>query len=179
MDAFLAVASKREVRAYDGRTLAGDAVRRILEAGRVAGSSRNRQTRRFIALLDRGLIEQAADAVYAPPNLRGAALVVAIVVQGRGPVGFDAGRAGQNMMLVAWNEGIGSCPNGTADPDRLHAVLGLAEDEQVASVISFGHPAKSRDPERRTAEEWIDRADRLPFDEIVEVRDGPGSAQDR
>ena len=24
--------------------------------------------------------------------------------------GFDCGRAAQNMMLAAWNEGIGSCP---------------------------------------------------------------------
>ena len=112
MDAFLAVVSKREVRRYDARPLDENATRRMLEAGRIAGSAGNRQRRRFVVLSDR---DAAAEAVYAPDNLRGAALVVAIVVAGKGPLGFDAGRAAQNMMLAAWGEGIGSCPNGVSD----------------------------------------------------------------
>jgi len=39
MDAYVAVVSKREVREYDGRPISAEAERRILEAGRVAGSS--------------------------------------------------------------------------------------------------------------------------------------------
>ena len=31
--------------------------------------------------------------------------MVAIVIGGKGPTSFDAGRAAQNMMLAAWNEG--------------------------------------------------------------------------
>jgi nitroreductase len=170
MDAFLAIVSRREAREYDSRPLPEDAVRRILEAGRLAGSSRNRQARRFIVLRDRRLIEHAAEAVYAPGNLLGAALVVAIVVGGKGPLGFDAGRAAQNMMLAAWSEGIGSCPNGVSDPDRMREVVGHAPDEQVATVLSFGYPERSRNPEGRSAEEWISRADRRPFDEVVERR---------
>jgi nitroreductase len=170
MDAFLAIVSRREVREYDARPLPADAVRRILEAGRLAGSSRNRQQRRFIVLRDRGLIEHAAEAVHAPGNLLGAALVVAIVVSGKGPLAFDAGRAAQNMMLAAHSEGIGSCPNGVSDAIGMEAVLGHAEDEQVATVISFGYPARPRDPGRRSPEEWITRADRLPFEQVIEER---------
>ena len=44
--------------------------------------------------------------------------------RGKGPTGFDAGRAAQNMMLAAWGDGIGSCPNGIANPEALAAVLG-------------------------------------------------------
>lgn len=171
MDGYLTVVSKRDVRNYDGRPLPDDAVRRILEAGRVTGSSRNRQARRFIAIRDRELIEQAAEAVYRAANLLGAALVVAVVVRGKGPLGLDAGRAAQNMMLAAWSEGIGSCPNGIADADAMRATLGIDEEEQVAILISFGYPARARDPQRRSPEEWIERADRLPFDEVVELRD--------
>jgi nitroreductase len=169
VDAYLALVSKREVRAYADRPLPDDAVRRLLEAGRMAGSSRNRQARRFVVLRDDAL-ERAARAVYMPDNLLGAALAVAIVVRGKGPTGFDAGRAAQNMMLAASNDGIGSCPNGIADADALAAVLGHGDDEQVATVISFGYPARPVDPETRTPEEWIARADRLPFDEVVELR---------
>jgi len=170
VDTYLAIASKREVREYDSRPLPDDAVRRILDAGRAAGSSRNRQLRRFVVLRDPSVVERAAEGVYNPENLLGAALVVAVVVRGKGPVAFDAGRAAQNMMLAAWDEGIGSSPNGVADADRLRDALGLGPEEQVAIVLSFGYPARRVDPQRRSASEWIERADRLPFDDIVEER---------
>ena len=53
---------------------------------------------------------------------------------------------------------------------RLQAALGHGDDEQVATVLTFGHPARPRDPEKRSAEEWIERADRRPLEEIVEER---------
>jgi len=169
MDVFLAVVSKREVRSYDDRPLPDDAVRRVLEAGRLAGSSRNRQQRRFVVLRD-GALARAAETVWAGDNLRGARMAVAILVRGKGPTSFDAGRAAQNMMLAASGEGIGSCPNGVADPEALAAILGQGEDEQVVTVLSFGYPARPVDAGSRTPEEWIDRTDRLAFDEVVEVR---------
>jgi nitroreductase len=169
VDVYLAIVSKREVRAYADRPLPDDALRRVLQAGRLAGSSRNRQARRFVVLRDDALA-RAAEAVWSPGNVSGAALAVAIVIRGKGPTGFDAGRAAQNMMLAAWGDGIGSCPNGIADPEALAAVLGHADDEQVATVLSFGYPARPVDPESRTPDEWIERADRLAFDEVVEVR---------
>jgi nitroreductase len=170
MDTYLAIASKREVRQYADRPLPDDAIRRILDAGRVAGSSQNRQNRRFIAIRDRDLRERLAPCVYTPTNVLGAALAVAIVIGGKGPTAFDAGRAGQNMMLAAWNEGIGSSPNGIADAELLAEVLGHGEDERVAIVLTFGYPARPVDPQSRTSEEWIERADRLPLDEVVDLR---------
>jgi nitroreductase len=170
METDLAIASKREVRQYADRPLPDDAIRRILDAGRVAGSSQNRQSRRFIAIRDRDLLERLAPCVYVPTNVLGAALAVAIVTRGKGPTSFDAGRAGQNMMLAAWNEGIGSTPNGIADAELLAPVLGHGEDERVAIVLTFGYPARPSDPARRTAAEWIERADRLPFNDVVDLR---------
>ena len=168
MDTFLAVASRREVRDYAGRPIPVDAVQRILEAGRSSGSSRNRQPWRFIVVESPSLRERLADAVYAPANVRGAALVVVIANQGRGPTAFDAGRAAQNMMLTAWNDHIGSCPNGMPDLDAVAELLDLAEDERPTIVLTFGYPARTRDPQRHEAIEWLERADRKPFDQVVE-----------
>jgi nitroreductase len=170
VDAYLAIASRREVREYADRPVAPDVERRILEAGRVAGSSQNRQGRRFVVLRDRNRVERAARAVYVPANLLGAPFVVAVVVRGRGPLAFDAGRAAQNMLLAAWSEGIGSCPNGIADPEAARAAVGIDDSEQVATVLTFGYPTRAVDPERRSPEQWIDRANRLPYDEVVEER---------
>jgi nitroreductase len=167
VDAFLAVASKREVREYSDRPVPDATVRRILEAGRIAGSSGNRQPWRFLVVADPRVREGLAEAVYAPGNVRGARLVVAISVRGSGPTAFDAGRAAQNMMLAAWNEGIGSCPNGMPDTNAVARVLGLEEDERPVIVLTFGYPGRARDPQRRSPEEWIARADRKPFEEVV------------
>jgi nitroreductase len=96
--------------------------------------------------------------------VQGAKLVVAIV----GRSGLDTGRCAQNMLLAAWNDGVGSCPNGQRDPEAARAALGLGEDEEIAIVLTFGYPAQERDPERRSAEEWSARADRKPLEELVE-----------
>jgi len=165
VDAYLAVVSKREVRSYADRALPPEVVRRILEAGRVAGSSQNRQARRFV-VLDR-VKDDVARCVFVPTNVSTAALAVAIVIGGRGPAGFDAGRAAQNMMLAAWNDGVGSCPNGVAEAEELARLLGLDDSERVANIVSFGYPAREVAPVRRTAEDWIAAADRKPFDEII------------
>ena len=47
MDTFLAIVSKRDTRRYSERPIPDDIVHRILEAGRLAGSAKNRQPWRF------------------------------------------------------------------------------------------------------------------------------------
>ena len=88
-------------------------------------------------------------------------------MSGKGPISFDAGRAAQNMVLAAWNDGVGSCPNGMADVEATGRPLGLRDDERLVIILSFGYPAKPLDPESRTPEEWSRRANRKPLDEIV------------
>jgi nitroreductase len=169
VDTFLAIASRREVREYAPEPLDADVERRILEAGRIAGSSRNTQPWTFVVLRGAQARERTAAAVYASGNVHGAAFVVAIVVSGRGRAEFDAGRATQNMLLEAWNDGVGGCPNGVSDTEAMNELLGLAEDERVSIVLTFGRPARRRDPARRSPEEWLARAGRRPLDELVRV----------
>lgn len=167
MDAYLAVVAKREVRTYADRPIPEEVVERLLEAGRVTGSSMNRQAWRFLALESREIRHAVADTVYAPANLRGAALAVAIVVTGGATADFDAGRAAQNMMLAALNDGVGSCPNGVADRDRFAELIALEEGERPAIVVSFGFPASAYRPEERSPQEWVRRARRKPASEVV------------
>ena len=124
MDVYLAIASKRDERHYADRAIPDEVVGRILDAGRLAGSAQNRQPWEFVLVSDK---QALAEAVYVPDNVRTAGLVVAILGAG----GIDIGRAAQNMMLAAWNEGVVSCSNGLASPDRLAELLGLEADEQV------------------------------------------------
>jgi nitroreductase len=164
MDTFLAIASRRETKRFGGRPLADDVVRRILDAGRLSGSGKNRQPWTFVVLSDPASI---APYVYDPRNLEGAALAVAIVVSGKGPISFDAGRAAQNMLLAAWNEGLISTPNGIGDEALARTQLGASDEERPVTVLAFGHPRRPRDPERLSAAEWSARANRKPLREIV------------
>jgi nitroreductase len=170
VDTYLAIASRRDNDPSDDRPLEPDVAARILDAGRLAGSAGNRQRRRFVVVESEDARERLADAVFEPANVRGAGLVVALVVpDGRMP-SFDAGRAAQNMLLAAWNDGIDATPNGLADADAAHELLGIAEDEAVAIVLSFGRPSRPRDPERHDAAGWSARANRKPLAELVERR---------
>lgn len=167
MDTYLAAASRRDERRYADRPIPEEVAERILDAGRLAGSARNRQPWRLVVVAG-AAADALAEAVYAPENVRTAALVVGITVSGKGPVSFDAGRAAQNMLLVAWNEGVASCPNGLADAELAARRLGAdGEDERPVIVLSFGYPVRERDPTSRSAEEWSARANRKPLSELV------------
>jgi nitroreductase len=164
VDTWLAVASRREVREYAERDLPDAVVHRILDAGRLAGSAKNRQPWRFLLVEKAEARTALAETVYEPANVRGARLIVALLAK----ASLDTGRAAQNMMLVAWNEGVGSCPNGLRDLERAREVLGLAAEQELAIVLTFGYPARERDPLRHTPEEWSARANRKPLEELVE-----------
>lgn len=158
METWLAIASKRDIRDYAGTPIPPDVEHRILDAGRLSGSSRNTQKWTFVVVEQAQ--EELANAVYAPENVRGAALVIAIVGEA---FPFDVGRCATNMQLVAWDLGVGSCPNGIRDPEEAARICG----GEVKMILSFGYPARPRDIDARTADEWSARADRRSLDELV------------
>jgi nitroreductase len=141
MDAYLAVASKRDQREYAETPVPEDAVTRILDAGRIAGSSKNRQPWRFLVLRGRGLVAQGcADRLRASQPARRPA-GDRNCGQRPGPVAFDAGRAAQNMMQAGWSEGVVSCPNAITNPESLSELLGLEADAHVLSLFQWPHVA--------------------------------------
>jgi nitroreductase len=166
VDTYLAVASKRDWRSYADRPIPEDVVTRILDAGRLAGSGSNKQPWTFVVVEGAERKGRLAESVYATRNVRSAALVIAIVTSGGGRV-LDVGRAMQNMMLVAWNDGVVSCPNGMPDREAAARALGLEEGWLPVYIPSFGYPRHPLDPESKSAEEWSAEANRKPLDELI------------
>ena len=148
MDTYLAIASKRDCRNFADRPIPDEVVQRILDAGRLAGSASNKQPWRFVVAESPDVRERVAETVYAPANVRGAALVVALVGPSGEMAGFDAGRAVQNMFLAAWNDGVASVPNGMQDADRTAEALALGGDERPRIVLAFGYPRGGSTPSR-------------------------------
>jgi nitroreductase len=158
VETWLAIASKRDVRDYAPTPIPPEVERRILDAGRLSGSSRNTQRWEFVVV--EAAQQELAAAVYAPHNVATAALVIAIVGEAGG---FDVGRASQNMMLAAWNDGVASCPNWIRDAETAARICG----GEVKMILSLGYAAKPRDVGARSAEEWSARARRAPLDDLV------------
>jgi nitroreductase len=162
VDTYLVIASKRDDGRYADRALPDDVVERILDAGRLSGSAKNRQPWRFLVVESRGRVAELAECVHEPANVLGAALVVALAGKG-----FDLGRAAQSMMLAAWNDGVTSTPNGLRNRERAAELLELDAGEEPGMVLTFGYPARQRDPESRPAAEWSERANRRRLSEVV------------
>jgi len=158
MDTYRAIVSKRDRREYDSRPIPEASVRRILQAGRMAGSSSNTQPCRFIVLDDPAVLQALAPAGPGTAAMLRAPLAIAVVVL-PGGTGFDVGRVCQNMMLAAWSEGMVSCPQGIRGQDVARAALGLPEDHSVGMCLAFGYEsaAASARPSRP----------RLPLEEMV------------
>jgi nitroreductase len=158
MDAQRAIRTKRDSRAYADRAVSDTTLDVILQAGRMAGSSKNTQPWRFVVFLDEARKREIASCGQFAQHVPAAPVVIAIVLTpGGGP--FDAGRAAQNMMLAAWAEGVTSCPVAMHDHECASRVLGLPEDHRVAMLISFGYPESKESLHRGIA--------RTPLEELV------------
>lgn len=165
MDAYLAVASLRAVREYRDEPIPPAALQRILQAGRATGSSQNRQNWIFYVVSNRDVLNDLAETVWSPENIKGCQVAIAVVAIGKSA--FDTGRVAQNMMLAAWADGIGSCPNSSRDRDETQRILGITDDVSISTILAFGYPARSAAPQERDPDAILSRIDRKPLEEIV------------
>lgn len=159
MDTYHTVITKRDTRAFLETPVPEETRRRILQAGRMAGSSKNSQPCRFIILEDPLVKDEFAKCGDFAAWIPQAPFVVAVAVVGGTRGEFDAGRAAQNMMIAAWAEDVSSCPVSLHRQECAVEVLRLPADARVPVAIGFGYRAK---PAKRVPE-----AGRLPWDEYV------------
>jgi nitroreductase len=67
----------------------------------------------------------------------------------------DAAIATENLLLAAWNKGIGSCWMGVFDEEKIKKILGISDTHSVTAVISLGYFDKSHKSTRKSADELI------------------------
>jgi nitroreductase len=146
-----AIAAIRVVRRFEDRPLEDAHLDRILRAGRRAGSSKNLQRWTFIVCRDRKHLEALAAIGPYAGHVAGAALAIALVtpnpLAADAPVSvaFDLGRAAQNMVLAAWELGVGSAPATVYEHDLARRLLGYPDDHHCEYLLSFGYPADPGD----------------------------------
>jgi len=163
-----AIRTKRMVRRFEPRPLAPEHLTRIVDAGRRAGSSKNQQRWDFLVVEDRDRLRRLSEVGPYAGHLAGAAAAVALVTPDPRAAGaslslaWDAGLAAENMMLAAWELGVGSCPATVYEQAVARDALGFPEDRFCGWILSFGYPADPDDLARPPK-----RGGRKPLDEVV------------
>jgi nitroreductase len=138
---FEAVRTVLAVREYDTREIPDEVLHRIVEAGRLSGSSINLQPWHFVLVRERAALEELGRRVRTGPYIAGAAAAVVVACEKASRYGVsDASRAVQSMILTAWGDGVGSNWTGFAGMREVAEQVGLPEEYDVLAVIPFGYP---------------------------------------
>ena len=158
MDTLTCIRTRREVRDYLDKPIEDQSLQRILEAGRLAPSSKNSQPWHFVVIRDRSTLERISQLTPTGQHIARAAFAIAILMDGAKLPEIDGARAMQNMVLAAWDLGIGSCWVTNFYDDGVKELLRAPQRMKLVTVMPFGYPAEPKTKRRKV---------RKPLAEIV------------
>lgn len=159
-----AIEKRKSIRSYQGKPVPEEKLKKILEAARLAPSSKNAQPHKFIVVKDSRLRKKLAEEATpyhfigeAPVIIVGVALKPGYVMSGGTPAHpVDIGIAFDHITLAAAEEGLGTCWIGGFYQKQVKRALGIPEKYKVVALLPVGYPAE--DPSKKS---------RKPLDELV------------
>jgi nitroreductase len=150
MDVFTAVSNRRSIRAYSDRPVEEEKLRRVLEAGRLAPSAKNRQEWKFIVVRDPETRRKLAHAAkgqrfveQAPVVLVGCGTEPTYVMPcGQPAYSVDLSIAFSFIILEATELGLGTCWLGAFHEEEVKKVLDIPPHVRVVAMMLLGYPAE-------------------------------------
>ena len=153
MSVYETVQKRRSIRRFLQKKVPLITLRKIVDSGRMGPSAMNLQPWEFIIVdspeVSRGLFENLKWAGYLPNN-QGAPPPgeepVAYIVVLRNQrfksewTGHDIGAAVENMILVALEEGLGSCWIASINRPVVMELLSIPKEFEIDSVLALGYP---------------------------------------
>jgi len=167
MDVFDAIKWRRSVRSYDGeRDIEEWKLKRLLEAGRLAPSGKNRQATRFILIRDAERRKKAAVMCRHQSFISDApVLIAAVSVKPDAKMGsgtpahrVDVAIALDHIALQATELGLGTCWIGAFDKEALSDFLKIPPDCELVALLVVGYPKdgwRVREPHRKPLDELV------------------------
>ncbi len=149
------IVTRRSIRQFESRPVSRDILTDAVNAGRMAPSAANRQPLEFIVVDEESKKTQLFPCLkwagyIAPegnpkPGQEPQAYIVVIVNTSIREKGFewDSGAAIENIILSAWEKGVGSCWIISMEKERVKEVLGVPDSHIVDSVVALGYPAEN------------------------------------
>ncbi len=174
METVRAILGRRAVRSYENRQIPREMIESILKAGAMAPSAMDAQPCRFVVITDRSVIRRLSDRVKAVSESRdlgdrfakrmrskedvvfySAPLLIFIAAERTEWSAIDCALAAQNMMLRAYDLGLGSCFIGFGTllkGDRKTLMdIGMEDSEELYCPLIFGYPKEWPEPKDREA----------------------------
>jgi len=142
MEVYQCIRTRRTVREFKPDPVPQSVVQKILQAGRWAPSSSNSQAWHFIVIQDRDTLSALGNIASQGRFIGQAPLAITIVMDNAARPQLDAGRALQQMELMAWSEGLGTCFVGVRDAEQQEAVkelLAIPEGMELITILPFGY----------------------------------------
>jgi nitroreductase len=148
MDVFHAIKLRRSIRAYQDKPIEEEKLQRVLEAGRLAPSAKNRQEWKYVLVKDNELRKTVAVAcnnqyfiAEAPVIIVGCATMVDYVLScGQPAYTIDLSISMDHMTLQAVEEGLGTCWIGSFKEDEVKRILNIPQEMRVVEVMPLGYP---------------------------------------
>ena len=157
MDTIKAIRERRSIRKYLDKDVKLEVVSEILDAGGYAPSAGNMQNWRFLVVKDREKREKIADACLGQRWMNQAPVHL-IVCNDNKDIKRLYKRKGerysvqncavamQNILLAAFDKGLGSCLVGAFNGDKIRSLLHIPDDIPIEGVITLGYPAVKLGP---------------------------------
>jgi nitroreductase len=142
MDVYECIRTRRTVREFKPDPVPDEIVHKILQAGRWTPSSSNTQPWHFVVVRNRETIAAIGQIATQGSFIGRAPLAIAIVMENARRPQLDAGRAIQQMELMAWSEGLGTCFVGLRAAEQQQSIkqlLGIPETMELITVLPFGY----------------------------------------
>ncbi|MEM5948452.1 nitroreductase family protein [Spirochaetia bacterium 38H-sp] len=145
------IKNRVSIRKFLPEPIEKDTVLRILEAGRLAPSAKNRQAWRFIAIQKDTMRKKIQEAAYNQEYVGAAPLIIAgctTNIEYKMPNGqlsypIDISIAMTQMMLQAVHEGLGTCIVTSFDEEQIKYYLTVPYSMRVVALLLVGHPAET------------------------------------
>ncbi|MDD4493297.1 MAG: nitroreductase family protein [Eubacteriales bacterium] len=169
MNYFDVIDSRYSVRKYSGREVSDDHLNKILEAGKLAPTSKNLQPQRIFVLKSAGAVEKLAKG--CTPCLFNAPVKLLICHDSESSskrpsdnadVGVtDAAIVTTHMVLAAAALGLGSCWVGLIDPAKIKKEYSLPDNLVPHYLLYIGYaaeglPADPRHYKRKPISETVE-----------------------
>lgn len=163
MDAYKAIVTKRDARAYSPDPVDEESLRRVLQAARMAGSAKNAQLTRLVVARDPEVRKRLAACGDFTAWIPSAPIVLVFALPTEGGRIFDVGRMAQNAMVAANALGLATCPVTFQHQDRIREALGLPDDHEGPMGVTLGHAAPTGPGAPRMS------APRVPIRDLVHL----------
>ncbi|MHA1229566.1 MAG: nitroreductase family protein [Candidatus Helarchaeota archaeon] len=146
------ILTRRSIRKFKDEPIPLKNLIKILEAARWAPSATNRQVIRYVLITEKEIlksIEKNVKILFFKQSHAAQATAMIVVCADTNKWIEEIGAAIQNMLLMAWELGIGSCWIGAFNRKKIKEILGIPEKFKVFALILLGYPNETPNPPPR------------------------------